>query len=226
MRSRMRCVVLLAVAAVAVLGLGPVLASGGNWSFEARAMYVNPVGGDGTISGLAHSTNADFHAVLVPELVAGYRVSDTFTVDLGLSIASFDVQFDINTAGQFDAGEADMTMVQVAGIWDVAQWGETSVRLGVVLAQAMFDDLNLSQASASEGLRRVTLDDALLYGVTVRFDTPIGDNGWYFTSNLRYLMGGPDIAIERYSGSTSSVIGSGSADLDPLIVSLGIGYRY
>ncbi|MDQ7087082.1 MAG: hypothetical protein Q9Q13_04130 [Acidobacteriota bacterium] len=222
----MRCAVLLAVVAAAVLGPGPVLASGSPWSFEARAMYINPVGGDGTMNGLANSTTVDFHAVLVPELVAGYRVNDSFTVDLGLSIASFDVQFDIDTAGPFDAGEADMTMIQVAGIWDLTQWGDTAVRLGVVLAQAMFDDLNLSQASATESLRRVTLDDALLYGVTLRFDTPIGDNGWYFSSNLRYLMGGPDIAIERYVSSTPTVIGTGSADLDPLTVSLGVGYQY
>lgn len=229
MRSLMRGGVLFCLAAaVAFFALSsPAMAEDNGWSFEARALYINPVEDDGDLSGLAHSTTVDFLDALVPELSVAYRFNDRFTLGLSVAIANFDMQFDIDTAGQFDVGDSDMLMYQLEGWFDLTQWGNTGVRAGLMLGQVSFDDVNLSDAAVAESLRRVNMDIGTIYGVGVRFDTPIGDNGWYFSSNLRYLIGGPDLSVERYNdGVHSQVIGTGSADFDPLMVSLGFGYEY
>ncbi len=57
-------------------------------------------------------------------------------------------------------------------------------------------------------------------GIVLGLDLPCGDDGWFFTSSLKYL----DTAYEASTGELNA--GSEEIDFDPLIVRAGFGYRF
>ncbi len=228
-------VVLLALTAVLLSGT-LTMAGDGPWTFEARGVVINPVKDDGTVTyadvANQDSANVDFLRAIVPELAFGVRVSDRASLELSAAMFNMDLELDAPGAGELDFGDTDVMLLQLSALFDLGEWGNTTVRGGVVLAYADFDDIDITpaaeQAALDSGfaLRRAPLDSTTLYGVVLRFDTPIGRGDWYFSSNLRYLLGGPDLEIEARQGASPLVLGTASTDFDPLIVSFGFGYRY
>ncbi len=248
MRSLIRTgplVFLVAVAAVLVLP-SAVLAGGDSpWAFEARATYLNPVSDDGSY---ASAINPEFTGTLdmlksvVPELAVSYRATDRFAIEVSALMANMDLELDRDTAGELSFGDSDLTMFSLTGLYDVATWGDSSLWLGLSVAYADFDPLDITDDAVTEGLasgvqlNSASLDTATLFGFVARLDTPLGSNGWYFSSSLRYLVGGPDVLAlgtpidgggegSKLSAGAETVF-SGTLDFDPLIVSLGVGFRY
>ena len=62
-----------------------------------------------------------------------------------------------------------------------------------------------------------TVDTDTGWGVILGIDLPLGSSNWLLQSNLRYI----DTSL---TGSTSD--GRFDSDFDPLIFSIGFGYRF
>ncbi|MEM7050340.1 MAG: OmpW family outer membrane protein [Acidobacteriota bacterium] len=65
---------------------------------------------------------------------------------------------------------------------------------------------------------RVELEDDIVYGAQVGLDVPVGASGWGFNSSLRYL-------VAELEGEDSEP-GDSTIDLDPLIATAGLSYRF
>jgi hypothetical protein len=242
MRSLMRVSVFLAlVMGVTLAGAGSTaLAGDGPWSIELRAVQIVPAGDEGSLDvagfGNAGTHSVDFLDAFVPELALGANVSRHLSLELSLMMANLDTELDIVGAGTFELGDTDMMMIQVAGLYDVAEWESSRLRLGWLLGFADFDDIDITDAASLEGVRAAALGGGFLYGINLRFDTDLGNAGWYFSSNLRwYLSGGPDMTVVGFNDTPtpvlapppdSVVLASGEVDFEPLLFSLGLGFRY
>ncbi|GEM_PF-4524739 len=207
------------IGAIALIGVMPstvqAQAETGRWSLDVQAAVFNPVGLDGSIGG----AKVDYLGATVPQVEVGVQVSERFRMGLSVMLANIDVQ---GGDPAVTLGDVDMSLFQLSGTYHAWTLGETAISLGGVIARAGFEDIDITPAANSFGVTRGRVGDATLYGFIVRTDTPFGQSGdWYFTSQLRYLLGGPDMVI-----STSSTTLSGGTDLNPLIVSLGVGFRY
>lgn len=246
MRSLIRGSLFFSLAAIVALAAAGQLAMAGDgpWSVEIRATQIVPMDDEGTLD-VAGFGNAGEHAIdlqdaVAPEIALGARVSDHLSLEVSLLVSTLDAELDIERAGTIELGDTDLTMLQIAGLYDVAQWGETRFRLGWVFGLASFDDADLNNAARGESIDSVSLSGDLLYGLNARVDTPIGASGWYFSSNLKWYFGGegdvtvsgtpavPEIGTPEPLAPTPGtvVLGSGDLEFDPLMVSLGLGYRY
>ncbi|MEM7050341.1 MAG: OmpW family outer membrane protein [Acidobacteriota bacterium] len=65
---------------------------------------------------------------------------------------------------------------------------------------------------------RVELEDDIVYGAQIGLDLPVGESGWGFNSSLRYLVA--ELAGEDEGPDDSTI------DLDPLIATAGLSYRF
>jgi hypothetical protein len=242
MRSLMRVSLFVALVAGLVFAAGSssALAGDGPWSIELRVTQIVPADDEGSLDvagfGNAGAHVVDFQDAVVPEIALGAEVSEGLSLELSLLMANLDTELDIVGAGTLELGDTDMMMFQVAGLYDVAEWDGGRLRLGWIFGVADFDDVDITDAASLEGVRAASLGGDLLYGVNVRFDTDFGVSGWYFSSNLRwYLSGGPDMSISGFASPPapvlapppgSIVLASGEVDFEPLLFSLGLGYRY
>lgn len=248
MRSLIRGMGLLVlVAAVALIGTSQLaMAGNGPWTIEVRGVLVNPAGDEGELEpggfGNAGAHTIDLMDAFTLQVAVGYDYTDRFSLEAGVLVANHDVELDIVEAGSFDVGETDTMMLELAALWDVAQWSATSFRVGPVIAYIDMDDVDLTRGAVEDGgLTSMTLGNDVMFGVNLRFDTEFGRNGWYFTSNLRwYLAGGPETVLTGYvvppegppavpaplAPAEPVTLLSGDVDFEPIVVSLGLGYRY
>jgi len=63
----------------------------------------------------------------------------------------------------------------------------------------------------------LSVDDDIGVGAILGLDVPVGDSGWMFHSSLRYLSTDAKYSSEGFSFKNS---------YDPMIFSLGVGYRF
>ncbi len=228
------------VAMAAALATPSMVFAGGEtpWSFEVRASLINPVTDDGDyVSALNSNRTGSFDLLksIVPELAVSYRTTERFAIEVSALLANMDMELDSPGAGELAFGDSDLKMFSLTGLFDVYDLRGTSLRFGLSFGYADFDDFDITPAAEAAGRRsgvqltRAPGDSASLYGIVVRFDTPFGREGWYFSSSLRYLKGGPDLVVEGHPlvpTKADAPVLSGSLDFDPLVISFGIGYQY
>ncbi|UCF67724.1 MAG: hypothetical protein JSV80_18530 [Acidobacteriota bacterium] len=236
MRARVLCGLRIILTASLVVGAmtAQAVAADGVWAFEVRVLDIVPIDDDGDLTvpapiGTSGRHGIDFLDAVVPELALSAQVTEKFALSLSAALANFDVELDVEGAGTFLLGDADMSLVQLAGLFDVAVWNGNRVRLGPILAYATFDNIDISDvANARANVGGAPLDSDMLFGAELRLDSEIGRSGWYFSSNVRYLSGGPtmEVFINDPSSGAFRQAARGDVDFDPLLLALGFGYRY
>jgi outer membrane protein W len=145
-----------------------------------------------------------------------YRWRPRLGVELGVLLAEVDNSF------RLESGDAVLTDVEAMGVesvsvgmnWHFAPDRRFDYSLGVFVAQTTFDDvIFLTEAGRPE---KLTFDDDHGFGVKAAFDAPFRRGGpWSVGVELRYLI----TILE-------SEIAGQDLDLDPLLVTLGVGYRF
>lgn len=92
-------------------------------------------------------------------------------------------------------------------------WGRVEISLGGFAGFNYYDDVVFSSVVANETFR---FDDDLGFGVKAGFDLPIGTDGpWLVTGAARWQ-----------SSILEGEVAGQDMDVDPLTLSLGVGYRF
>lgn len=149
-------------------------------------------------------------------LALEYRVTRKLGAELGVLFSDLDTDF------RFESGATSLTDSDQIGVYTVtvglsyhfAPGRRTDVFLGAFVGQSNFDDVIF----LTEAGRRRTLafDDDYGIGLKVGIDVPFRQGShWGFTAEVRYL-----------STILESEAAGGDLDLDPLIPSIGISYRF
>jgi outer membrane protein W len=231
-------VVLSTLALACAAASGFATAGDVEWSIELRAASLLPIGADGVLSpvagvGSGNRTEIDVLDALSPELAVTAAIGRRFDLSLAVGLSEQDIELDVLQGGEVVLGSVDSLRVQLSGLFHVAEWKRSGLSIGPVVAVASHDSVDVEpRARAVEGVVAGEMESATMLGVEARLDTLVGSRGWYFSSNLRYLVGESQLDVftdSDASGPSTSgrvLAASGDAELDPLVVSFGFGRQF
>lgn len=209
------------------------------WRLRLSAISTNP-GGDNDLDAFGNRVGVDFDSGLGIVGSADYRFSRRLGVELGIMAgAESDISFGTGTDaatirsleslafGAITAGlNIDLTPERKAHVYvgpfvALVEYSDVDVELGLDLGPDFNFGFNGQQFDLSEPLFfpttiKVETDTAI--GVVLGVDLPLGERGWLFNGSVRYL----ETSIEGSAAGSDP----GHVDFDPLIVGIGLGYRF
>lgn len=209
----------------------PAVAGDGLWHLRAQAIWVQP---DLSWSmspepGSAISVDADDAWGL--GISGEYQVSDLLGVDLGILRTVPDVRIQVDEALLgLSIGATDgltMTPLSIGLNFHLTPSQRYDLYLGPYLAYVLYSDLEWRvNETVDVGGVPVVIDDTLrmsvandlAYGAVVGADVPLGPEGWYFSSTLRYLATELDATEPEGDSETLS--------FDPLMIAVGVRYSF
>lgn len=184
------------------------------WRLKLTGASVQSTGGGGFNSSIGGGLGLEYRASehfgfeigavssqINDELGFGLFGDDDFTIESSLRITPLLARLNFHlTPGH----KADLYLGPVAG-W--VRYGDINVRVRVPGEGSILAD-------------HVTNKDGFAAGAHIGLDVPFGSRGFFFTSDATYLKATvkPD--------AKSAAAGALDFDLDPVIVQVGLGYRF
>ena len=145
-----------------------------------------------------------------------YLATRQLGIELGFLAGGIDTEFRTET-GAGPLTDSDMFDIYATTVGFNYHWKParpTDLYLGLFVQQTNFSDVTfLSEAGLS---RTLSFDDDYGVGLKLGFDRPFRrESSWIFTADVRYVA----TILEAESGGED-------LDIHPLIVSVGVGYRF
>ncbi len=217
----LRCIRVLFVVALAVTTAVQTTRAADDdpaWTVRFDVAWADPSGDfEATATG-AGTLETSFDSGFGAGLRGEYQFSPRFGLDLGvLSVGSVDISAGVvgGTTGS-NLEVSSFTPVTVGLNVHLTPDRPLDLYVGPVLAWVSYSGLDIRTAIATAG-SSVSVDDDVGFGAIIGLDVPLGEWGWLIQANLRFIA--TDI-------SNSGVAVTIDSKFDPLIVSVGFGYRF
>ncbi|WP_286270773.1 OmpW/AlkL family protein [Thalassotalea hakodatensis] len=134
----------------------------------------------------------------------------------GISSGIFDVNVDGATLG-----ETTHLPPTISAIYYFDSDTAFKPYVGAGLNYTIFFDEDFKQAPKSLGFNDLSLDGSFGYALQVGADYQLDDN-WHLNASVRYI----DIDTEATFKIGDDIIGSADVDVDPVVFSLLVGYKF
>jgi len=147
-----------------------------------------------------------------------YRVSRRFGIDFGVISSSPGIEVAVNAQPLSVSASADITITPVYAALNIHLTPDSrfDLYIGPMLAYVIYNSFELV---AGPGLREeFSTQNGLGIGAVLGLDIGLGSGRWSINGAIRYL----DTTLE----ASSSDGGVGKTDIDPTILSVGVGYRF
>jgi outer membrane protein len=208
------------VIALTVCALHPTTVDAGEspWRLRLFAVSMNPTGDEVVVEGSGERISFDAGGGYGGGFELEYRVSRRLGIDFGVLTASPVIDVLIDEVGVISASAQPRITPIYAGLnVHLTPDSPLDLYIGPMLAYVIYSsfDLVVDPWFYREGF--VTENDFGI-GVNVGLDIRLGDAGWLFTAAFKYL----DTTLAA-SPPDESV---GRTDIDPMIFSIGVGYRF
>jgi outer membrane protein len=179
----------------------------GDWLMRVRATNVNP-DADGTTSagGSVHIDDAT-----VPEIDFTYFFTDNIAAELILATATHDV----NVRGVAPLGEVSLLPPILALQYHFNPRGRLSPYIGAGINYTIFYD----EDPAGGAVTSVDYDNAFGWAAQIGVDYAI-DNRWSINLDIKKLWLETDVSVN------GGAITGKDVEINPWIISLGVGYRF
>lgn len=225
MSQRRHCVV-VAVLLLLIPASGSLLAAQeGGWSVRLSGTYTDPTRTFTTVEGDGTRIKTATAEAVGLSLSGEYRFSERLGLEIGVQ-AGYEADVALDVSNDITGERADGLTLPVDGlrftIFDAAlniylASGAVDFYVGPVVGMVAYDDLAFQMGAPVVNIN-VAVDGDVAFGGVMGLDIPCGDDGWFFTTSLKYLETSYDA---KAPDSPSQEI-----DFDPLIVRAGFGFRY
>lgn len=213
----------VALALAAFLPAGSLVAQEDlRWSVTVSGAWWSPAGGETAVERPGPAGDAERTVLRLDEDGTGFgatlewRATPRFGCELGVMIVDLDADFRVEADGPALA-ERDTLGVEsvfLGADWHPAPRAAVDVSLGAFVAQTMFDDVIFLAGTGRPEKR--TFDDDHGFGAKLGLEWPAArDRRWFVAADARYLL----TLLE-------GEIAGADMDLDPLIVTAGVGLRF
>lgn len=209
-----------------VMGAAPAFAaSAGDWIFRGSLTQVRP---DESTSGLSNNAGVTALEVEVEEgtalgLTVAYFLTDNIAVELLASTPfSHDLSVDSSTP---DLGDPEIGEIKHLPPTLSLQYhfdaGALRPYVGAGINYTFIFDESTDGEIESIGFDDLELDDSVGLAAQIGADYELG-NGWLLNADVRYI----DIDTEATLTGPGGARLEADVDIDPYIVSVGVGYRF
>jgi outer membrane protein W len=214
------------------LGAATGAAQDGPWTLRINGYYVDPADTPKITIGNGVVVSTDNTSGAGAGISGEYRFNERIGFELALLAADHgDFAIVVDPPGlRFKVSDTlAMQVVAAAVNFHLTPKAKVDVYVGPALAIVGFTNLHIDVALPSFPLPveppieipssvRIEIESDLGLGLNAGIDVPLGDRGWLFNANLRYLMTSADTFIEGIAIET--------IDYDPLFIGIGFGYRF
>lgn len=210
-----------------LFGLPVCLAQETRWAIRASGFYVAP--GDTPRVRLSESVivSSDNTSAGGLGISAEYRFGERLGIELSVLAADHgDFFLVIEPPGRrFKVGDT-LSFEAVAGGIDFHLIPDSTVDLyvGPMIAIVSYSDLAVEftppvrPPAVLPTAVTIGFESDLGYGLNAGLDVPLGDRGWVFNTNFRYLLTSAEASVAG--------LGTEKIDYDPLLAGIGFGYRF
>jgi outer membrane protein len=208
------------VAALAVCALNPTTADAGDspWRLRLFALSMNPTGDEVVVEGSGERISFDAGGGYGGGFELEYRVSRRLGIDFGVLTASPVIDVLIDEVGVISASAQPRITPIYAGLnVHLTPDRPLDFYIGPMLTYVVYSSFDLVTDPWFCRESFVTQNDFGI-GFNLGLDIRLGDAGWLITAAFKYL----DTTLEA-SPPDESI---GRTDIDPMIFSIGIGYRF
>lgn len=203
-------------------------AEGNPWMVRGRLIGVLPdESADLSVAGTALAGDVDIGDQYVPELDITYFFNDHIAAELILAVTPHDVK----AVGVTVPGALDNATVDLGDVWLLpptltlqyhfrpgANW---KPYIGAGVNATFF--FNEDEGAVADGIDYdPSVGFALQAGVDYDFDGIPG--GWAFNADVKKIWINPDVTVDFSTALSASV--DAEVDIDPLVVGLGLAYKY
>ncbi len=185
-------------------------AMGADMMVRMRAISVMPVETGSVAGGNVTITNA-----AVPELDFSYFFNENFATELILATATHNVGAYNTALGNLNLGSVSLLPPTLLAQYH-KQFGKFKPYVGAGLNYTVFYGAD----SGSSAVNSVTYKNSMGYAFQVGGDYQIGDN-LYLNFDIKKLYLSTDVEA-KYAGGTVKT----QVNINPLIVGLGLGYKF
>lgn len=185
---------------------------------EFDLAFIDPSGDNAAVGVGPGGVNVDLDPGAGAGLRLEYRFAEALGVELGVLGAS---SFDVTVGNLGDGFGVETSISSFAPVtlglnYHFSSGNRVNVYAGPFLALIRYGDVEV-QTGTSGVVTRESVDTDTGWGVIVGLDVPVGSGNWLLQSNLRYIQ-------TNMKGTT--VDGVFDSDFDPLILSVGFGYKF
>lgn len=157
-----------------------------------------------------------------------YRISPRIGVEANVSTAEIEEDFDLVHIAVFPfESTVRVTPVTLQLDWHLTPGRAADLHIGPVVGWVLAGDIHVTTRGVfpfpGVSRERRTTDDAFAFGAHVDLDVPLGDRGLFLAFGATYLDA--DLETLEFEEETGRAVES-SFEFDPLIVQLGLGYRF
>ena len=179
---------------------------------------VNPSGDNVTTDVGTGGVSVDFDPKAGAGLRLEYRFSESLGLEFGfLGASSFEVNVgDLGDSFGVESSVSSFAPLTVGLNYHFDSSERFDLYAGPLLAFVRYGDVSVQTGTG--GVQTIdSVDSDTGFGLILGVDVPLGQSNWLLQSNLRYIA-------TELTGSTAD--GSFDSDFDPLILSIGFGYRF
>ena len=222
-------IALCAMTAPIALGLSSAAFAGDNaGSFQLKLMATGVLP-DGEISnlnvdnlGLPAGTQTDVSDSYVPTIAAEYFFSPNFSVETICCITPHDVEGRGAVAGAALIDDAIVLPATVTLKYHLTSVDFIKPYVGVGPTHFFIFEEGVGSGAAGLGVTDVDLSDDFGIAVQAGFDVPINDNGWLVSFDAKRYF----VDTTATFSDNSGILFQTDHNLDPWVISMGVGYRF
>jgi outer membrane protein len=205
--------------AVALANL-PVTASAADdpWQIRFAVVSMDPSGTSVIVPETGESFSYDSSSGTGLGIDLEYRASRRLGIDFGVLSASPGIDVDVGAQPLTISGSGDINITPIYAGLNIHLTPDSrfDLYIGPLLAYVRYSEFKLA---AGPGLvEAFTTENGFGIGGVVGLDIGLGDGRWSLNAAVRYI----DTTLE----ATSSDGGLGKTDIDPMICSVGFGFKF
>ena len=188
------------------------------WRLRFDLSWVNPSGSSVFVNTGGSALGIDFNTGFGAGLRAEYLFSPRYGVEFGL-LGAGNVDIASGVFGGAAASDLDVSgfaPLTVGLNVHLTPDSPVDVYLGPLLALVNYSSVDV-RSIFGVAVTGVSIDNDVGWGAIAGFDVPVGKGGWLLHANLRYI----DTDMKDSGGLVSF-----DSEFDPVIFSLGFGYRF
>ncbi len=188
------------------------------WKFRFAVVSMNPKGGTFVVSETDETFSYQSGSGVGFALDLEYRASRRLGIDFGVISASpgFTVAVDAEPLSVSASSDIRITPIYAALNIHLTPEGRFDLYIGPLLAYVTYDRFEL--VAGTELREGFSAEEDIGFGAVLGLDIGLGSGRWSLTTAVRYL----NTTLE----ASPSDGGVGKTDIDPMIFSLGFGYRF
>jgi outer membrane protein W len=205
---------------IAALATAPATAQSGRWTARVRAVAVvpdddgEPVGGTGSSIAAAGSLGV--------EAAVGYALRPRWALELALGVAAIDLESEGGQAPGIDAGTIDLQSAALSLTYRFATEGKIDPYLGLGVAYLNPGGWEVTPDLLAAGIGDIAFTTDFRLSTQVGADWTFGAR-WRLNADLRYV---PMTTRMTFVTSTGETLDKAALQINPILVSLGVGYSF